>query len=72
MPLLEIIGVISMTVAVTGVVLNNRKCRWCFVLWIVSNSLSAVIHIHTGPWSLVMRDVIFLFLAVEGMILWRP
>ncbi len=69
--MIEIIGIIATIVAVGGVVLNNRKYRWCFVLWMVSNSLSCLIHLQTGPWSLVGRDLIFLVLAVEGYYRWR-
>ncbi len=68
---IEIIGGFVTVIAVMGVVLNNRKVRWCFVLWIVSNLLSAVIHCSTGPWSLVVRDIIFLGLAVEGWHKWK-
>ncbi len=69
--MIEIIGIIVTVVAVAGVVLNNRKYRWCFVLWMVSNALSAVIHCSVGLWSLVARDLIFLGLSVEGWFLWR-
>ena len=69
--MIEIIGIIVTVVAVAGVVLNNRRCRWCFVLWMVSNILSASIHCSIGPWSLVVRDLIFLVLAIEGYFLWR-
>lgn len=69
--MIEIAGIIVTIVAVTGVILNNRKYRWCFLLWIVSNLLSAGIHLVLGPWALVVRDLIFLALAVEGWFLWR-
>lgn len=69
--MLEIIGAVSAVLAVGGVLLNNRKYRCCFVLWMISNFLSALIHSQTGPVSLVIRDVIFLVLAVEGYWLWR-
>lgn len=66
----EIIGMAVTVIAVAGAWLINRKIRFCFVLWVVSNLLSAVIHVHTGPWALVARDVIFLYLAVEGYVTW--
>ena len=68
---IEIIGVVSGVLAVVGVILNNRKYRWCFLLWMASNILSCVIHLSLGPWSLVVRDMVFLCLAVEGWFLWR-
>lgn len=69
--MIELIGAIVTIVAVMGVILNNRKCQWCFVLWMVSNILSAFIHCSIGPRSLVVRDLIFLILAVEGWFLWK-
>ena len=68
--MIEIIGTITTVLAVAGVILNNRCFRSCFLLWIVSNALSLVIHAQTGIWSLVVRDGIFLILAVEGWIIW--
>ena len=68
--MIEIVGSIITVVAVSGVLLNNARRRVCFLLWIVSNSLSAAVHMHASPpmWSMAARDVIFLALAIAG---WR-
>jgi nicotinamide riboside transporter PnuC len=68
---MELFGTIATVIAVVGVVLNNRRLRWCFLLWLVSNSITAIIHVHAGIWSLFARDVLFLLLAVEGWWRWR-
>lgn len=68
--LIEIIGAIASVVAVVGVLANNRRRRGCFMLWLVSNGISAAIHAHIGVWSLFARDVVFFFLAAEGWWLW--
>jgi len=67
---IEIIGIVSTVIAVGGVLANNRKLRWCFLLWMVSNATSMAIHIDAGIWSLAGRDAAFLILAVEGWFLW--
>ena len=67
----EIIGGIVCVLAVVGVLLNNRKLISCFYFWIVSNSLSGLLHWNAGQYSLCARDVIFLALAVEGLLKWR-
>jgi len=67
----EIIGGIVCVLAVVGVLLNNRKMIGCFYFWIVSNSLSGLLHWNAGQYSLCARDVIFLALAVEGLLKWR-
>ena len=68
--MLETIGTIATVLAITGVLANNRRLRWCFVVWMVSNSLTAGIHAYAGIWSLFVRDAIFLILAVEGWKKW--
>lgn len=69
--MIEVIGTIVAVVAIAGVILNNRRHRVCFALWMISNSLSALIHCSIGLWSLAARDLIFLVLSVEGYFLWR-
>jgi len=66
----EIAGVIAMMLAVSGVISNNRKLRVCFILWIISNILSGYIHFSTGVTSLLVRDILFTILAVEGWYKW--
>ena len=68
--MIEIIGTIATVIAIVGVVANNRKLRWCFLLWFFSNALCLYIHVSAGIWSLAGRDAIFVILAVEGYILW--
>jgi len=68
--MIEIAGMISTMFAVAGVVLNNRRLRLCFALWLVSNAVSLWIHVDAGVWSLAVRDGIFLLLAVEGWFKW--
>lgn len=68
---IEIISIVATALAVTGVILNNRKSIYCFIFWLCSNALSAGIHIHAGLYGLTIRDLIFMVLAVEGIILWK-
>jgi nicotinamide riboside transporter PnuC len=53
-----------------GVILNNRRMRACFFVWLVSNAIMFGIHAWVGIWSLAIRDGIFLVLAVEGWYRW--
>jgi len=57
-------------VAIIGVILNNRRLRLCFILWILSNAGTAIFHIQAGQWGLVFRDLIFLILAFQGWFMW--
>ena len=67
----EIFGIVSMVLAVTGVLLNNRKLVGCFYVWMVSNSLSAYLHFDSHIYSLLIRDVVFTILAFEGLYRWK-
>ena len=68
--MIEIIGTIALILSVLGVILNNRKLRVCFLIWLVSNTLCFIIHISTGVRSLMIRDLIFIILSIEGWIRW--
>lgn len=68
--MLEIIGTLALILGVLGAILNNRKLRICFLIWMVSNTLSASIHISVGVWSMLIRDIVFFILVVEGWFKW--
>lgn len=66
----ELFGTVVLVIAVAGVLLNNRKLRICFIFWMVSNALSACIHAWVGPYSLMLRDLAFFVLSIEGWFKW--
>lgn len=68
--LIEAVGVVSMVLAVTGVMLNNNRQTECFLFWIVSNSLCCWIHIKMKIWSMAVKDLVFLVLAIAGIYKW--
>ena len=68
--MIEIIGVVSTVIAIIGVLANNRRLRWCFLLWLISKAMSMAIHVDTGIWYLAVRDAVFFVMAVEGWFLW--
>ena len=70
MSLIEVLGWAVTAIAVAGVVMNNHRLRLCFVLWFFSNGLSAAIHFNAGIASLAVRDLVFLVLAIHGLIAW--
>jgi len=71
MIVLETLGTIAMVLAVIGVLLNNRKNRNCFYVWFISNSILIYVHLNVNLYSLVIRNIVFLLLAVEGWYKWR-
>ncbi len=67
----EILGLFVIIFAVLGVLLNNRRIIYCFYVWLISNSISAYIHLDSNLYSLFIRDIIFFVLAIEGIYKWR-
>ena len=67
---IEIIGLVAGCLAVCGVVLNNRRLRACFLLWMISNALTGGLHLYSDLWTLAARDVVFFVLAIEGWVRW--
>ena len=68
--MLDAIGWAVTVGAIVGVVLNNHRIRYCFVLWFFTNAATAGLHVNAGLWPLVARDVVFLVLAVHGWLKW--
>ena len=68
--MIEPLGLIATILAVTGVILNNRKNRWGFALWIISNILCLRLHAVAELGSMMLRDIIFTVLAIEGFVRW--
>lgn len=67
---IEALGLAATVIAVVGVNLNNRRRRGCFLLWMVSNSLTLAVHVWAGLGAMAGRDIVFLVLAVQGWFLW--
>lgn len=68
--MIELFAGFGSLLAIVGVVANNHRLRWCFLLWMASNSIAIVVHGINGPIAYVGRDIIFLILAVTGWIKW--
>jgi nicotinamide riboside transporter PnuC len=64
------LGWVATAVALVGVWLNNRRRRACFALWLVSNSMTFLLHAIAGMWPLAARDGAFFVLAIHGWWLW--
>jgi nicotinamide riboside transporter PnuC len=67
---LEALGWTASAIAVAGVLLNNARNPWCFVLWLAANTLTAYLHARARMYALFVRDLVFLALAVAGLVAW--
>ncbi len=67
---IDIAGWAASVIAVIGVWMNNKRLRACFIVWMLSNALSLVVHVAAGLWSMAARDGAFFLLAIHGWRLW--
>ncbi|NLX60466.1 MAG: nicotinamide mononucleotide transporter [Phycisphaerae bacterium] len=58
-------------VALSGTILNVRKDRRCWPLWIASNAASAVYLAGQGVWTQAALQTIFLGVSLWGWRAWR-
>ena len=66
-----IISWITTALCLTGTVLNVKKIKLCFWLWLIGNILWLIIDISNGLWSRAILDTVQGFLALWGIIEWR-
>ena len=66
----ELFEYLSTVLAVVGNVLNIKKMKAGFMVWLACNLISGILHYKAGMYGLVLRDVIFSVLAVVGYIKW--
>jgi hypothetical protein len=68
--MVNILEIVATLLLAWGVWLINRKDRRCFWFWIAGNGLSLFTHFAVGgPWF-VVRDIMFLALAIDGLLRW--
>lgn len=68
--LIELVSYVVTALAIYGVWLNNRKLKSCFYFWLITNSVTAAIHVYSGLYGLAIRDIVFFILAIEGLKKW--
>jgi len=72
----ELLGWLATTGAVVGVVANNHRLRWCFLVWLCTNAASCLLHVRglllgdDAMLAMAVRDGVFLLLAVHGWLMW--
>jgi len=57
--------------SLVGVVLNIRKQRACFALWLATNATWAVVDLHAGLPAQAALMAVYAALAVWGWFAWR-
>jgi len=74
--MIEIIGIVGLMFVIAGSLANNRKMIICFPLWMISNILYYGVHLEihhfqTHVWSLLVRDLFFMYVCIDGYLRWR-
>lgn len=68
---MEIINWITTAICLMGTVLNVKKIKLCFWLWLAGNILWLIIDIKNGLWSRAILDIVQGILALWGIIEWK-
>lgn len=68
---MTMISWITTAICLLGTILNVKKLKLCFYLWLIGNVLWLCIDINNGLWSRALLDVVQGALAVWGVIEWR-
>lgn len=55
-----------------GVILNIKRIRVCFIIWLVGNCLWFYMFITTQVWGMAICQAVFCATCVWGWHEWRP
>lgn len=61
---------IATIIALVGTILNCKKIKYCFVLWIITNIMWLAYDIYCATYSRAVLDAVQLALAVWGLYEW--
>lgn len=65
------LGWLVTAICLAGTILNVKKVRWCFHLWVLGNLLWLGIDLHNRLYSRAVLDAVQLALAVWGLVEWK-
>lgn len=56
--------------SIIGVIANVKKKRWCFFIWVITNTTWMLVNIYMKLYSASFMFFIYLLLAIWGIISW--
>ena len=68
---MDLIGWIAAVASLTGVVLNIRHDRRCFVVWGVTNAAWVIVDASAGVYSQAALQAVYCGMSVWGWRKWR-
>lgn len=63
-------GWFFVSISFIGYLLNIKKNKWCFLLWILCSIWWIVVSIYREQWSLVGNFILYLGAEIWGLIQW--
>lgn len=58
-------------ISLIGSVLNARKSKWCFYIWILANTLWLIYDVYIGLYSRAALDIMQTIICISGIIYWK-
>lgn len=68
---MTVISWITTVLCLIGSVLNVKKIKLCFVLWLTGNALWLCIDVYNGMWSRAVLDVVQSIITIWGIKEWK-
>lgn len=62
---------VATVIALTGTVLNCKKKKFCFVVWVFTNSMWLAWDLYNGTISRAFLDLVQLLLSIYGIYEWN-
>lgn len=62
---------IATAISVFGSMLNAKKSKWCFYVWILANVIWLVYDIYIRLYSRATLDIIQTVICISGIIYWN-
>lgn len=66
----EILGWLVMMLSLFGTVLNIKRRRECFFIWVFSNAFWMIVDFTHGIYSQSALHCVYFFLAIWGVLEW--
>jgi nicotinamide mononucleotide transporter len=57
--------------SIIGTIANIYKKRWCFIVWLFTNSIWLMVDFYQGLYAQAFLFAVYVGLAVWGLIQWR-
>jgi nicotinamide riboside transporter PnuC len=67
---MELVEIIAAVFSLIGIILNIKKIRWCFIIWLLSNTCWIIAGIMWHKYGVIITNGMFDVFNIYGFIEW--